>query len=181
MDLTGASLELMHRQADRECRKNYGFGLEEIPPMTQWEAKIRKAAVDAYFSASYRKGQQRRKIEDYNQVARRYRALADAEFLMRRSEIKAEIAEARLAGTYQEPGLAEGVRNGVIGVWILCFIALILAMWLGGTTFIVIGWGTFAIATALVPLLWNCPADDPRLIEARRKRRNMYVFWTIVR
>ena len=133
MNLTAAASEIMRRESDRECRRNYGFGLDEIPPMSQWEMKVRKTAIDASHSASYQKGRptsrQRSAIEEYNQVARRYRALADAEFEIRLREIVAEIAKERAAGTYREPGLAEGARGSAITLWLLCISVLLLAVW----------------------------------------------------
>lgn len=132
MNLTDAAAELMRRESDRECRRNYGFGLDEIPPMSQWEMRTRKAAIDASCSASYHRDRptqrQRAAIEEYNRVARRYRVLADAEFEIRRREVLEEIAKEKAAGTYREPGLAEGARGGAITLWLLCFAVLLLAM-----------------------------------------------------
>lgn len=185
MDLTSASHELMRRESDRECRKNFGFGLDEIPPMSQWEMKIRQAAIEASRSASYQKGRptqrQRQKIEEYNQVARRYCTLADAEFQIRQGEIEEAVARERAAGTYWEPGIAEGARAGAIALWIVCLIVLLVIVRLCGSTSPWIDLGAVTIATAILPLMWNCPAADPRLIDAMRKRRNMRVFWKTVR
>lgn len=47
------------------------------------------------------------------------------------------------------------------------------------STFIMISVGAFLVSTALLPLMWNCRAEDPRLTDARRKRRNMRAFWKI--
>ena len=155
MNLIDASFELMRRENDRECRKNYGFGLDEIPPMSQWEMKIRRAAIDASRSASYQKGRptlrQRQKIEEYNRVARRYRtladaefqitlkeietvvrrnrALADAEFQTTRKEIEIVVAKERAAGVYREPGIAYEVRGRAVALWIVCLLVLLLTVW----------------------------------------------------
>jgi len=183
MDLIRASYELMRRERDRECRKNFGFGIDEIPPMDQWEMKVRTMAIDASRSTNYQKGRptarQREKIEAYNQVARRYRALADAEFQIRRSEIQIEVETERAAGTYQEPGIDEAAPAGAIALWLLCFMTLILTIWHGGTIPLLIGFITITAATVGLPFAWKCRLEDPRLIDARRKRRNMHTFWKI--
>ena len=49
------------------------------------------------------------------------------------------------------------------------------------STFTMISAAAFLLATALLPLMWNCRAEDPRVTEARRKRRNMRAFWKIDR
>lgn len=54
-ELNDAAAELMRRESDRECRRSYGFGLDESPPMSQWEMKVRKTAIDASNSSSYQK------------------------------------------------------------------------------------------------------------------------------
>lgn len=137
MNLTDAAAELMRRESDRECRRSYGFGLDESPPMSQWEMKVRKTAIDASNSSSYQKGRptsrQRSAIEEYNRVARRYCVLADAEFETRAKEIVVEIAKERAAGTYREPGLAEGARGSVITLWLLSISVLFLAVWNDGS------------------------------------------------
>lgn len=47
------------------------------------------------------------------------------------------------------------------------------------STFAMVSAGALLVSTVLLVLMWNCKAEDPRLIEARRERRNMRAFWKI--
>ena len=180
MSTTDDAFELLRRERDRECRKNFGFGLDEIPPMASWEAKARKDAADAVGACNnsgrrptYRQSQ---KIETYNDIARRYRALADAEFRVRVSEINKIIGDERRRGAYVEPVVSDGSRIIAAFLLIPC---IWFATWVpGGTTFWALFGTLLSVGTAL--LMWclaTQPPEDHRIAEARKGLIKIYEFW----
>ncbi|MCI0627636.1 MAG: hypothetical protein L0387_39300 [Acidobacteria bacterium] len=177
------TFELEMREQDRECRKTFGFGLDEIPSLTPWETQIRTAAIDAVGAANHSgrrpTHRQLQKVEAYNQMARRYRALADAEFAVAAKEINGQIAAERAAGTYVEPGLNEGCRAMSV-VFGLSTLALLMSIGAWSESWIwLLGGG--AVTALLAACLWNVQRSDPRMAEAMRKRMNAYTYWKIIR
>jgi hypothetical protein len=185
MSITDDAQELMRREMDRECRENWGFGLDELPPMTPWEACARRDAINATNSVSFQKGRptfrQREKIETYNKIAGRYRALADAELEQQISEINAAIRKEQHAGVYADPGINHGQNSAMITLWIVCLIGSFLGFQAEGPVRMFVPGGAALVAAVGYLFGWNKQNDDPRIAEAKRQCAKMHRYWTILR
>lgn len=177
------SYELMLREQDRECRRNYGFGIDDIPPMTPDESRIRVAAINAVGAANHNGRRptyhQLQKVERYNEVARRYRALADAELLVALDEINQQIDAERAAGTYVEPGISWGCRAiSVVSALVSVSFVLLAAVRADPAIWL---WVGAAVASALAAGFWKVRAADPRIDRAIEERTKLYCYWKIIR
>jgi len=183
MNRVDEAQELHFRELDRQCRRNFGFGLNEVPPMSPWEAQARNKAYQATNSASYLKGRptfrQRQAIEEYNGIARRYRALADADLQGKIAEIDRQVSKEKAAGKYVDPGISSEWRAVSAISGLLAFISL--AIMINSAVSERLLWAILAsIFTGAGILLFDIKADDPRVAAPRREQGKIYRYWEII-
>ena len=120
------------------------------------------------------------KIEDYNQVARRYRALANAELQITIRDLQNQITQERSNGTYVEPGLDHLARYGAIAAWGSVLIWSLVSLSFAPVTAALSICSAGVVGGVIHLGCWNKQADDPRIAAAKRLRRNAHTYWNIL-